>query len=222
MTRTKREASDSRRILPTAALTCLRQLELIDLTASLGGPDRPPVTLAAISVHMSRKQVSKATASSAQGFLRQGGLVESHGGAISLTAAGLRLAQLRGEDPERARLFLCDLWKSTWPTTSAQQLLQQKPLDRTALAKQLRGPYTVERGLILVDWLDYALIVHQDEEGLVHLPQAEPAGQPSPATTGLPLMRAEEISALPDDKFHAVMQAYEILLTSLRGSPTAA
>ncbi|MFG2337371.1 hypothetical protein [Streptomyces yangpuensis] len=222
MTRAKREAPDSRRILPTPAMTCLRQLEMIDLIASLGGPYRPPVLLAEISARMPRKRVSKATISSAQGFLRQGGLVESHGGAISLTAAGLRLAQLRGEDSARARLFLCDLWKSAWPTTSAQQLLQQKPLSRTTLAEQLRGPYAVERGLVLVDWLDYALIVHQGEEGLVHLPQAEPAGQPSPAATGLPLMRAEEISALPDDKFHAVMQAYGILLTSLRGSPTAA
>ncbi|RPF41119.1 hypothetical protein EDD96_4909 [Streptomyces sp. Ag109_G2-6] len=221
MTRAAQEAADSRRILPTAAMTCLRQLEMIDLTASLGGPDCLPVMLAEISAHMPRKQVSKATVSSAQGFLRQGGLVESHGGAISLTAAGLRLTQLRGEDSARARLFLCNLWKSAWITTSAQQLLRQKPLDRIALADQLCGPYPRERGLVLVDWLDYALIVHQGEDGLLRLPQVEQNGRPSPAA-GLPLMRAEEVSALPDDTFHAVMQAYEILLTSLRGSPAAA
>ncbi|MFI8362407.1 hypothetical protein ACIGD1_19820 [Streptomyces sp. NPDC085612] len=222
MTRAERGAADRRHIRPTSAMTCLRQLEMIDLTASLGGSDRPPVALAEISVHMPRKPVSKTTISSAQGFLRQGGLVESHGGAISLTPAGLRLAQLRGEDSARARLFLRDLWKSAWPTGLAQRLLEQEPLERTTLAEQLRGPYPVERGLVLVDWLDYALIVRQDDQGLASLPQPEPAGQSSPAATGLPLMRAEEISALPDEKFHAVMQAYGILLTSLRGSPTAA
>ncbi|MEU3283017.1 hypothetical protein [Streptomyces antibioticus] len=212
-------ANTARNILPSGGFTSLRQLEMLDVIAELGGNDRRNIPVAKISAKV---QISATTVSSAQGFLRQAGLLETHHGALSVTAAGLRLTRLRAEDSARARLFLRDHWQSTWFTKAATRFLRQGPLQRAALAENLGHGLssTRERGLYLVDWLDYALIVQVSEGGLVHLPDSTSASEAP--TSSLPLASANEVSALPDDTFVAVMRAYGTLLTSLREPATGA
>ncbi|GGN64769.1 hypothetical protein GCM10012285_67070 [Streptomyces kronopolitis] len=208
-------ANTVRNILPSGGFTSLRQLKLLDLIAEMGGSERRSIPVAEISAEA---EISATTVSSAQGFLRQAGLLETHHGALAVTPSGLQLTRLRAEDSARARLFLSNLWRSTWFAKSATRFLRQGPLERTALAEKLGQGLssTRERGLYLVDWLDYALIVHVAEGGLVHLSDSSPAAEAP--TSSLPLTSIEEVLALPDDTFVAVMRAYTTLLTSLRGT----
>ncbi|WP_030761623.1 MULTISPECIES: hypothetical protein [unclassified Streptomyces] len=212
-------AHTAHNILPSGGFTSLRQLKLLDVIAEMGGNNRQSIPVAEISTKV---KISATTVSSAQGFLRQAGLLETHHGALAVTAAGLKLTRLRAEDSARARLFLRDHWRSAWFTKAATRFLRQGPLQRTALAEKLSHGLssTRERGLYLVDWLDYALIVQVGEGGLVHFPDSPPA--PEAPASGLPLTSIEEVLALPDDTFVAVMRAYATLLTSLRAPATRA
>ncbi|WP_327262965.1 hypothetical protein OG444_16870 [Streptomyces sp. NBC_01232] len=212
-------ANTVRNILPSGGFTSLRQLQLLDLIAEMGGSERRSIPVSEISA---AAKISATTVSSAQGFLRQAGLLETHHGALAVTPSGLQLTRLRSEDSARARLFLRDLWRSAWFAKAATRFLRQAPLERTSLAEKLGQGLssTRERGLYLVDWLDYALIVQVGEGGLVHLQGSSPTAE-APASN-LPLTSVEEVLALPDDTFVAVMRAYTTLLTSLRGSATRA
>ncbi|MFE7183045.1 hypothetical protein [Streptomyces erythrochromogenes] len=211
-------------ILPTGGMATVRQLKVLDAVAELGGHDRRSTPVKEIGTKVG---LSPSTVSSSQGFLRQAGLLETHKGALSVTETGFQLTRLRAEDSARARLFLRDHWRSAWFTKAATRFLRQKPLPRTKLAEELgRGlpAASPERGLYLVDWLDYALLVDVTEDGLVHLPRPTPTPIPTPGApaSGLPLASVEEVLALPDDTFVAVMRAYGTLLTSLRGPATHA
>ncbi|MFJ4964303.1 hypothetical protein ACIP6P_17930 [Streptomyces sp. NPDC088729] len=53
--------------------------------------------------------VSEATIRSAQGFLRQNGLLVPSRGTLAAAAEGLALCELRVTDSARARLYLRDL-----------------------------------------------------------------------------------------------------------------
>ncbi|WP_405941833.1 hypothetical protein [Streptomyces sp. NBC_00207] len=211
--------SAARTMLPGGGFTTLRQLQLLDAVAELGGSDRQSTPVAEISTKVGLRA---STISAAQGFLRQAGLLETYRGALAVTPTGLQLTRLRTEDSARARLFLRDHWRSAWFTKAATRHLRQGPLERTALAEKLGHALspTRERSLYLVDWLDYALIVHVGEDGLTRLPDSAPADEAPSAS--LPLTSVEEVLALPDDTFVAVMRAYGTLLTSLRGPATRA
>ncbi|WP_330296916.1 MULTISPECIES: hypothetical protein [unclassified Streptomyces] len=204
--------------MPTGGMTTLRQLKVVDAVAELGGDDRLAIPVAEIA---DKVGLSPHNVSSSQGFLRQAGLLETHHGSLSITTAGFRLTRLRTEDSARARLFLHDHWQSTWFTKAAKRLLRQGPRQRITLAEELSQglPATApERGLYLVDWLDYALIVHVDEDGMAHLPGSIPTPPPPAApASGLFLSSVEATMALPDDTFVAAMQAYGTLVSSLRG-----
>ncbi|MFJ4964304.1 hypothetical protein ACIP6P_17935 [Streptomyces sp. NPDC088729] len=90
------------------------------------------------------------------------------------------------------------------------------------LSRGLAG--TTERGLHLVEWLDYALVAEAADGGGLRLSSAHPT---APSTLAIPqaaampiLATAEEISGLPDDEFFAVMRTYRTLL-ALRAARTA-
>ncbi|MFD6888788.1 hypothetical protein [Streptomyces sp. NPDC059957] len=211
-------ANEARNIMPTSGMTTQRQLQVVDAVAQLGGDDRLAISTKVIA---DKLDLSASNVSNSQGFLRQAGLLETHHGSLSVTAAGLQLTRLRSEDSARARLFLRDHWRSAWFTKAAKRLLRQGPKERTTLAKELGQGLAAasrERGLYLVDWLDYALIVHVAEDGTVHLPDAVPA-PPHPTTpaSGLFLSSVEATMALPDDTFVAAMRAYGTLVSTLRG-----
>ncbi|WP_406512250.1 hypothetical protein OG851_17720 [Streptomyces sp. NBC_00161] len=211
-------ADKVRIIMPTGGMATLRQLKVVDAVAELGGDDRLAIPVSEIATKV---ELSASNISSSQGFLRQAGLLETHHGALSVTDAGFQLTRLRAEDSARARLFLHDHWQSTWFTKAAKRLLRQGPRQRTTLAEELGQGLPAaapERGLYLVDWLDYALIVHVAKDGLVRLPGSIPTPPPPAApASGLFLSSVEETMALPDDTFVAAMRAYGTLVSSLRG-----
>ncbi|KOU40669.1 hypothetical protein [Streptomyces sp. WM6378] len=211
------------RILPTERLIPRRQLEELDLVAELGGTERLPVPAADISARMS---VSIDTVTAAQGFLRQNGLFVPDRGVLAVTPEGLRLAELRAADSARARLFLKQHWRSAWFTTAAARLLTQGPLDSAELARRIGHGLsrTAERARHLVEWLDYALIVHCDQHEQVRLTDGfgRAAHASTPPPTSAPVFASgQEISALSDERFFSMMQAYRTVLTSLApASPT--
>ncbi|MER6389758.1 hypothetical protein ABT236_14930 [Streptomyces sp. NPDC001523] len=211
-------SNEVRNIMPTSGMTTQRQLQVVDVVAQLGGDNRLPISAKVIADKLG---LGASNVSNSQGFLRQAGLLETHHGSLSVTAAGLQLARLRSEDSARARLFLRDHWRSAWFTKAAKHLLGQGPKERTTLAKELGQGLAAaapERGLYLVDWLDYALIVHVAEDGMAHLPDAIPTPPPPAApASGLFLSSVEATMALPDDTFVAAMRAYGTLVSSLLG-----
>ncbi|APS21007.1 hypothetical protein TK78_20290 [Streptomyces sp. Tue 6075] len=214
---TPRQAeSGVRPILPTERINARRQLELLDTAVELGGPEMLPVPFPEAG---SRLRVGKATVQSAQGFMRQNGLLGPSRGALTVTAEGFRLSELRRTDSARARLYLRDLWKDAWFTRSASKLLRSAPEEATVLAQRLSRHLskTAERGMHLVEWLEYALVVEEDGEGRMQLVAARvttPPPTPAPPAAAPLLATAEEISGLPDSQFFAVMQAYRTLLAS--------
>ncbi|MDX2405288.1 hypothetical protein NJO91_19450 [Streptomyces microflavus] len=225
---TPRQAeSGPRPILPTERINVRRQLELLDIVVSLGGPEMLPVTLSAAGAGLA---VGEATVQSAQGFMRQNDLLCPSRGMLSATPEGFRLSELRRTDSARARLYLRDLWLDAWFTRSAVKLLRCSPEEPAVLAQRLSRHLTktAERGMHLVEWLDYALVVEADDDGRMRLVGAHaepppPAPETAPPAAAPFLATAEEISGLPDGQFFAVMQAYQTLLTSRASStpPTA-
>jgi hypothetical protein len=215
---TPRQAESGTRLaLPTERINCRRQLELLDVVAELGGPGMFTVPLSDAGARLG---VGAATVQSAQGFMRQNGLLSSVRGTLAVTPEGLRLSELRKTDSARARLYLRELWKGAWFTRSASKALRRTSEEASVLAQQLSRHLTKtpERGLHLVEWLDYALVIEADADGRMRLAGARPESAPptapaSPAAAPL-LASAEEISALPDSQFFAVMQAYRTLLAS--------
>ncbi|MEU5425863.1 hypothetical protein AB0H73_09670 [Streptomyces olivoreticuli] len=200
---------------------------MIDVTAELGGPGLAVVPAAEIAGRMG---LSVGTISGAPGFLTQAGLFQPGRMAWALTEAGLSLARLRREGPARARLLLREHWQGMWFQRAAVRGLQGGPVEEAELARQLgQGvPGGPERALYLVEWLAYARIVHCGEDGLVALSAGTgpAAGGPAPASDGPepgswtfldPLMDgpAEKVSALPDDRFVALMNGYRAILLSL-------
>ncbi|MEV7678077.1 hypothetical protein AB0O64_05880 [Streptomyces sp. NPDC088341] len=167
------------------------------------------------------KSVSRATA-----FLIHAGLLQPGRGAWALTEAGHSLARLRSTDSARARLLLRDHWQDMWFHQRAQHWLASGPAEERELAAHLSsgvaGP--LERGLFLIEWMTYALLIDRDGQGRIILP----AGQQSeaPGRTEEPagpegiwaFLNAEHVSVLPDDEFLAVMKAYRSLLVSLTPS----
>ncbi|MGW9412048.1 hypothetical protein [Streptomyces diastaticus] len=217
---TPRQAeSEARFTLPTERINCRRQLELLDIVAELGGPEMRPVPLSEAGARLG---VVEATVQYAQGFMRQNGLLGSVRGTLAVTPEGLRLFELRGTDSAHARLYLRDLWRDAWFTRSASKILRRTPEEASVLAQQLSRHLTrtPERGLHLVEWLDYALVVEADTDGRMRLAGARPAAPAPPAAAPL-LASAEEISGLPDSQFFAVMQAYRTLLASRAHTGTA-
>ncbi|MFJ5233196.1 hypothetical protein ACIQBJ_25295 [Kitasatospora sp. NPDC088391] len=260
-----------------------RQLDLIGVTAELGGPERKAVRVEDIARQLN---LSVSTIAGAPGFLTQAGLLAPGRGAWAVTEAGATLAALRRQESIRARLFLHGHWQGTWFQQDAARLLAGGPMEEGDLAGGLGkgSPGVPERGLYLVEWLCYALIVHRDNHGRIALfvgttPSFSDAG-PGPSTrrpgsdtcpgpTGKgptvprartenpstsdtacstlggpvfadtdpfaarampgpdlapsaqvvldPLMAGsvEEISALPGDRFVALMKAYQAFYTSL-------
>ncbi|MES9509148.1 hypothetical protein ABWJ92_22480 [Streptomyces sp. NPDC000609] len=222
---TRRQAESAARFtLPTERINCRRQLELLDIVAELGGPEMRPVPFSEAGARLG---VGEATVQSAQGFMRQNGLLSSVRGTLAVTSEGLRLFELRGRDSAHARLYLRDLWRDAWFTRSASKILRHTPEEASALAQQLSRHLTrtPERGLHLVEWLDYALAVEADTDGRMRLAGARPAytppTEPAPPAAAPLLASAEEISGLPDSQFYAVMQAYRTLLASRAHTGTA-
>ncbi|MFD5086438.1 hypothetical protein ACFWOG_27850 [Kitasatospora sp. NPDC058406] len=156
------------RIMPTERMGPRRQLTMIEVTADLGGPDRRPVAAADIA---RRLNLSESTVAGAPGFLAQAGLLEPGRGAWAVTPAGATLADLRRSEPTRARLFLHRHWRGTWFQQAAVRLLAHGPMEEADLAAKLGEgtPGVPERGLYLVEWLGYALIVHRDDDGRIAL-----------------------------------------------------
>ncbi|MEU2314136.1 hypothetical protein [Streptomyces albidoflavus] len=210
-------------MLPTERLIPGRQLELVDAVLALGGDSRA-VSAAEIGA---RLRLSRKSVSGAAGFLVQARLLEPGRGAWSLTEQGATLARLRVTDSARARLHLRDHWRDSWFRQRACQHLGEGPLEESELADILRAGLQgqAERGLFMVEWMVYALLLERDEEGKVRLPADQ---TPSPAADKMeqpatplgifdPLLTstAAEISALPDDKFIALMGAYRTIFTAL-------
>ncbi|MFE9296545.1 hypothetical protein [Streptomyces niveus] len=212
-------------MLPTESMTPRRQLEMIEIMAELGGTDRVALSGSVIAVHLG---LTRKTISRAAGFLTQAGLFQPARASWALTEVGLSLARLRRTDSARARLLLRDHWKDSWFQQAAVRFLASGPLEEGAFAKRLGAglPGRPERAVYLVEWMTYALLIERDEQGHVSLsavqqPSAGSAGfaPPGPGSQSLldPLLGASvaQISALPDDQFVALMNAYRTVFASL-------
>ncbi|WP_326650597.1 MULTISPECIES: hypothetical protein [unclassified Streptomyces] len=204
------------RILPTEAMEPRRQLELLDVTARLQHKERDGAPIGAVSAAMG---ISEKTIAGAHGFLRQNGLLEPGCQMFALTPAGQRLAELRSADSARARLHLGELWSPTWFTTAAIRLLEHGPQEAAVLAQHLaRGlSKRIERGLHLVHWLEYALVIRKGEDGQMELAR-EAARAPAPPLLG----SSEAITALPRERFLAVMDGYRTIIAALASAPEPA
>ncbi|WP_328676743.1 hypothetical protein OG905_23390 [Streptomyces sp. NBC_00322] len=205
------------RILPTEAMEPRRQLELLDVTARLQDKERDGTPVGAVSAAMG---ISEKTIAGAHGFLRQNGLLEPGAQIFTLTPAGQRLAELRSADSARARLHLGELWSSTWFTTDAIRLLEHGPQEAAVLAQHLaRGlSKRIERGLHLVHWLEYALVIRKGEDGQMELANEAAHSRPAPPFLG----SSEAITALPRERFLAVMDGYRTIIAALASTPEPA
>ncbi|MER6421930.1 hypothetical protein [Streptomyces sp. NPDC001137] len=214
--------SSRSRMLPNERLTPRRNLEIIDVMAELGGPQRDDVSAMTIG---ERLKISPKSVASAAGFLTQAGIFQPGRGSWALTETGFAFAQLRSTDSARARLLLRDHWQGQWFHVSAQQHLSTGALEEAELARRLQAstPGPAERGLYLTEWMAYALLVDRDDQGRLTLPSAqEPPTvstprKPEPLGVLDPLMSATatQISALPDDQFIALMGAYQTVFAAL-------
>ncbi|MFH7595091.1 hypothetical protein WDV06_08270 [Streptomyces racemochromogenes] len=164
--------------------------------------------------------VAERTIADAHGFLRQNGLFEAGCQTFTLTPAGRRLAELRALDSAHARLYLRELWASAWFTTAAVGLLRPCPHDATALAEHLiRGvSRRIERGLHLVHWLEYALVVRKGEDGRMTLVRETLTPPPSLSF----MVTSEAVAGLPRERFLKVMDAYRTITRALSPSPQPA
>ncbi|MFI1734064.1 hypothetical protein ACH40E_33600 [Streptomyces acidicola] len=209
-------------ILPSERLTPRRQLEMVDVLDELGGSDRRPVAARDLG---DRMNLSHKSVAGAAGFLIHAGLIEPGRGAWAVTEVGATLARLRATDSARARLYLRDHWQESWFKWRAAQRLAGGPMEEGELARHLRSGLQgkAERGLFLVEWMVYALLLERDETGALRLPadhvpppevDAQPAGPPGIFD---PLLNASaaEISALPDGEFIALMGAYRTVFAAL-------
>lgn len=190
--------------------------------ADLGGPECHPVTAKALATRLG---ITPKTISRATGFLTHAGILQPGRGAWALTELGYSLARLRSSDSARARLLLRDHWQDTWFQQRCQRLLASGPLEEAELAAHLCAdrPGPLERGLYLTEWMTYALLLDRDEQGRLTLPVEQQTATPSgPGPSGPmgvldPLMNAsaEQLSALPDVEFIALMSAYRTVFVSL-------
>lgn len=222
--RSTTQPSQPRWILPTERMNPTRQLIVVDTIAELGGAARQPVTVRAVSERM---RVSEDSIGGSQGFLIQSGLLEAGRGAWAVTETGLQLARLRAAtDSARPRLLLRDHWRTAWFTTRAGKALQHGPLEANELAKRLhrglRG--CSERSVYLVEWLTYALIVHQDEHDLCELADEEKPStgashiRPSaPVTDPLIATDIGAVCDLPHQDFLSLLGAYRSIFSLAPG-----
>ncbi|MBR8642156.1 hypothetical protein KEF29_29605 [Streptomyces tuirus] len=194
---------------------------MVDVLYVLGGDGRP----ASARDIAARMNLSHKSVAGVAGFLIHSGLFQPGRGAWALTEAGAALARLRATDSARARLHLRDLWQGSWFQQRAGQRLAAGPLEEKELANHLRAGLQgqAERGVFLVEWMVYALLLERDESGDLRLPadqvpppevDAQPAGPPGIFD---PLLNtsAAEITALPDDEFIALMGAYRTVFAAL-------
>ncbi|MFF9069724.1 hypothetical protein ACF09E_30675 [Streptomyces sp. NPDC014891] len=218
---------DTERILPSERLIPRRQLLMIDAMAQAGGttlPAMPPQDIAGL-VGVSTKTVTRSTS-----FLQHTGLLRAEHRSWALTELGHELARLRIADTARARLLLRDHWQGRWFHTLALQQLSSGPMEdqklASALAAGLPGP--VERGLFLTEWMTYALLLDRDENQRFVLPverDTPPRAPQSEQVTAFsvldPLLTTpdEQIAALPDDDFIALMGAYRTVFAALTSQP---
>ncbi|MDX2546158.1 hypothetical protein ACOT81_27410 [Streptomyces sp. WI04-05B] len=208
--------------LPTERLTPRRQLGVVDGIADLGGPECRPVTARDLAARLG---ITPKTISRATGFLTHTGILHPGRGAWALTELGYSLARLRSTDSARARLLLRDHWQDSWFQQHAQRWLASGPLEEAELAAHLSvdQPGPPERGLYLTEWMTYALLIERDEQGRLALPAEQQAatapgsGPSGPMGVLDPLMNtsAEQLSALPDAEFIALMSAYTTVFASL-------
>ncbi|WP_405848564.1 hypothetical protein OG211_14735 [Streptomyces niveus] len=211
------------RTTPTSRITPRRQLEISDLVGRLGNE-----TQAEITAEMIHKAIGIAPKSSieAAAFFVHAGLFRPGHRAWSPTELGKNLSRLRVEDPTRARLLLRDAWQDMWFNRRARQILANGPLPEADLARRLQTglPGRPERGLYLVEWMSYALLVERTPDNDLMLPAAARPNDVS-ATAGAgvldPLLRAsvEQISALSEKEFIALMDGYRAILQAFSPRP---
>lgn len=213
----------SQRVLPSERLTPRREHLLIDAMWESGGFEPLAMTVNEMAelAGVSAKSVDRAVP-----FLLHTGLLREEGKACVLTGLACELARLRVADTARARLLLHSHWRGYWFHELAREHLAPGPMEEKELAKRLTtglsGP--CERGLHLIEWMTYALLLDRDEEGRLILP----AGQnPPPRTDETPhaghfgvldpllAVPVEQITALPDQDFITLMAACSTVLTSL-------
>ncbi|MER6503299.1 hypothetical protein ABT218_29070 [Streptomyces sp. NPDC001455] len=210
-------------MLPTERLTPRRHLDMVDVIADEGGADRRSVAAQDVAARLG---ISVKTVARAAGFLTHTGILHTGRGAWALTELGFELARLRSTDSARARLLLRDHWQGSWFHQRALKQLASGPMEDAKLAKSLAAglPGPPERGLYLTEWMTYALLLDRDAQGRFTVPAAQHAstGPGQARATGVlgvldPLLNAptEQISALPDADFIALMGAYRTVFASL-------
>ncbi|MFJ4870523.1 hypothetical protein [Streptomyces sp. NPDC088757] len=213
----------SQRVLPSERLTPRRQLLMIDAMAQAGGAGLRAMSAQEIAdlIDVSTKSVSRSIP-----FLVRTGLLQEQDKAFALTELASELARLRASDTARARLLLRGHWQGCWFHTLALKHLASDPLEEKELAERLSAglPGPQERGLYLVEWMTYALLLDRDGEGRFVLPveqdtppKAAESAHAGPFGVLDPLLGTptEQISALPDDDFIALMGAYRTVFRSL-------
>ncbi|MGW2280213.1 hypothetical protein [Streptomyces sp. NPDC001770] len=217
-------AAQGSRALPTSRITPRRTQEILDVIRRLGGEERSPVSTADIS---SALKLAPKSAMEAATFLIHIGLLEPDRKAWSLTPLGLNLTRLRAEDPTRARLLLRDAWQPLWFNRRACRLLANGTRTERDLAGRLQAglPGRPERGLFLVEWMVYALLVEHDGDGHLSLPAPSHSTTTCPSAPGvadpLALASVEQLTALPDAEFISVMNGYRTILLALSHRPSA-
>ncbi|MEU6437502.1 hypothetical protein ABZ874_24645 [Streptomyces albidoflavus] len=135
-----------------------------------GGHQLVPASDLSSALRLAPKTISRAA-----GFFVHTGLLESGRGRWKLTERGAELCRLRREprdDP--ARDYLGDQWGSmgVWFHEETRRLLANGALEDHVLAQRLsaKAKRPLERGIALVEWIEYAKLVTRHEDGFVTLP----------------------------------------------------
>ncbi len=223
-----RRSTTGQRVLPTERINVSNQLALLDAVVAMSDAGLAPVTVEALT---KRQSIGESSVAESHSFMAGARLLESDRSVWTATAAGRELARLRSEDAARARMFLRKHWNKQWFTTTATRLLARGPLEEQDLILGLSRGLSVRpaRGAYLIEWMTYALIVQRDEQKrFVMVPADGIAPEPGPGaaraqapqappanSAGLLIGSCEEITALPDARFLALMDAYRTVLTSL-------
>ncbi|MBZ6107400.1 hypothetical protein ACF1HU_33240 [Streptomyces olivaceus] len=193
--------SSGTRTTPTDRASQRRQWGLALAACYCSGASRHTVASAELA---RSEKVTAETATQTLRFCCEVGLFNGGRGKFTVTEAGWAIAQRWQEDPIHARLLLQEQFlRPHWSVPVARAALLAGCLPAEELGKRLLGdlPGKLRRGRYLVEWLEWALLVHRDQQGVVW-PAPALNAQAGPMATALvvPAGAAQESSGQePDD-----------------------
>lgn len=214
------------RVPPTGRTGVLNQMRIGLAAIDLSGPEFVVVKSSQVAEVVG---LSSDTVTENLRYLSTIPLVVGARGRYRGSEAGRALGLLWSQDQTRARVMLNHLMREHWAAKEALWMLQDGPLPKETLAEHLQEglPGHPRRGAYLVEWLELALIVHQDpESSLVHAPAPTERVHDIPVSVPDPRQVPEEddyvmglsnaaLRQLPPTEYIAVLRSFTQMIGQL-------